>query len=279
MNSGFEEEGGWIFGPTGLKPAYQGPVSYPPPAKGARLVRLGTTVAGDIRAYSSIRQYFELPDTAWYATLTFQVWRFTNDVDGDRQEVVLLNELGRVRAVLWRHKPPVDRPRWETITLDLTPFLGGRYFLYANVFNDGDGRPTALFLDEVHVWVCLPVTPAALLSSPSPTSTPLSGTATPMPTVATSPTPTLTPSPSPAAMADRTSPPTSRATTPEVAAATPAVGIAGNSIPNRINAWWQAQAPAASAFLRATCGLTLLLLLVALGLVRWLGVRRESHYP
>lgn len=280
MNPGFEGEGGWIFGPTRLKPAFQGPISYPPPAQGARIVRLGTTVAGDVLGYSSIRQYFELPDTAWYATLTLQMWRFTTDVDGDRQEVVLLNDVGRVQAVLWRHKPPVDRPRWEILTVDLTPFIGGRYFLYANVFNDGDGRPTALFLDEVHVWVCFPVTPTPSTSLLSPTPTPpASPTATPTPLAAVSPTPMLTPSPSPAAMAMRV-PPTSSEENPPVSTSTNRTpDTAENGVPARVVAWWQAQAPTASAFLRATCGLTLLVLLAALGIVRWLGVRRESSYP
>lgn len=267
LNSGFESEGAWVFSPTRLRPAYQGPAGYPPPAEGARVVRLGTRDQGNVLSYSSVRQYFELPTSAWYATLTFQVWPFTRDVDTDRQEAVLLDEFGRVHALLWRHHPPVDRPQWETVTVDLTPFIGGRYFLYFNAFNDGDGLPTALFLDAVHVWVCFfptpPPSPTAQ-STPSPTaaSLPVTFTPTPTPSPLLSPTPTSSPSPTP---------PTDKADNKAIPATQWFLPL--------LRHWWETRQQMAGAFLRATCGLTLLIVLFALGIVKWLGVRQENPYP
>ena len=40
------------------------------------------------------------------------------------------------------------------MTVDLTPYLDGSYYLYFNVYNDGNGKRTWMFLDDVQLLVC-----------------------------------------------------------------------------------------------------------------------------
>ncbi len=172
-NSSFEEDGGWNLPHTRLWPAYVGPFAFPnggKPHSLQRAVRLGATEPIDPPSYSSASQVITLPLDARTVTLEYWVWTFSQDPDGgDRQEVFLLDPEGRsIQKVIWRAIPAQNARRWERHTFDLTPYRGRRFLLYFNVFNDGDNRVSAMFLDDVRVWACYTAPPAPTVARAAP---------------------------------------------------------------------------------------------------------------
>lgn len=204
QNGGFEQDGAWERPRTAIQAQYVGQGGFPQggaPHGGQRAMRLGTITPNSHASYSSIRQRIHVPATAKVVTLEFWVWMFSQDTDGgDRQEAYLLNpRTGRIMMRIWRVDPAQNAPNWQLIRADLTPYRGEEVILYFNVYNDGDDKPSALFLDDVRALACSAPTP-------TPTFTPLPPTPTPVPPTApaTGPTPTLaskpvkfTPTPTP----------------------------------------------------------------------------------
>jgi len=192
QNGGFEQDAAWERPSTALQAQYVGQDGFPQggaPHSGQRAVRLGTITPSSHASYSSIRQRIQVPATAKVVTLEFWVWMFSQDTDGgDRQEAYLLNpRTGRIMMRIWRMDPAQNAPNWQVVRADLTPYRGEEVMLYFNVYNDGDDKPSALFLDDVRALACTTPTPTPTFTPlPSPTPTPL----TPM-TPALSPTPTL----------------------------------------------------------------------------------------
>ena len=196
-NPDFESDEGWQLPRTRLWPAYVGPFAFPNggrPHSFQRAVRLGATAPIDPPSYSSASQLITLPADARTITLEYWVWTFSQDDNGgDRQEVLLLDpETRRVRVRVWQAIPAQNARKWERHTFDLTPYRGQSFILYFNVYNEGDNRVSAMFLDDVRVWVCYDVFPTPVLihmpdlqhnnpRPPTPTSTP---STTPTPTVA-----------------------------------------------------------------------------------------------
>ncbi len=190
QNPGFEESTGWYLPRTQHRARYVDASAFPEggaPHAGQRAMRLGVTDPQDPPSYSSVRQIVHLPRGAEYIALEFWRWTFAMEADaGDRQELLLLDpETERRVAVLWRASPPLNERTWVQQTIDLTGYQGKTYMLYFNVYNDGDDKVTAMFLDDVHLYVCFPV-------PPTPTFTPVPPTATPPPSPLPSPTPTPT---------------------------------------------------------------------------------------
>lgn len=207
QNQGFESRDGWELPHTPYRPSYVNAGGFPSgagPKAGEWALRLGTLVPGDPRSYSSARQIVEIPANALMAQLEFWRWTFSTDTNGgDRQELLLLHpDTRRLIAVLWRAAPAENRRAWEQTKIDLLNYRGGRYLLYFNVYNDEDTAVSAMFVDEVHLIVCVPPTPTPV---PTPTSPPPPPTPTPTPTAAipresgfqSSPVPTASPTPTP----------------------------------------------------------------------------------
>lgn len=210
-NGSFETDAAWERPRTALQAIYVTGPFVPDgdgPLAGGRALRLGTLVPASEPSYSSARQVVNIPADAGYVELSLAVWLYSQDTDGgDRQEVLLLTDTGNIRAPLWRVMPAQHSPRWQRIRRDLTPFRGERLILYLNVFNDGDGHPSAMFVDDVQLLVCasaVDIPPSPVAETPTVTATP---TATPT---------AMAPSPSP------TPPPTADTPTPQTTATPPA---------------------------------------------------------
>jgi hypothetical protein len=198
QNGGFEQDAAWQRPRTALGARYVGQGGFPQggtPHSGQRAIRLGTLTATSHASYSSVRQQIHVPTTANVVTLEFWVWMFSQDADGgDRQEAYLLNpDTGGIMVRVWRVDPAQNVPNWQVVRADLTPYRGQDVLLYFNVYNDGDDKPTALFLDDVHVLACAALRPTPTATPfPSPTTTAMTVTVSiPVPT----PTPTLIKSP------------------------------------------------------------------------------------
>ena len=138
------------------------PVLANQPSGGALSLRLGNPPGSgtqNIQSYSSVRQLVQLPAGASSASLRWNHLSRSQEpatlnpaLASDRQELILLTSSLATEAILYRGR--AENAAWETMTVDLTPYLNGSYYLYFNVFNDGNGRRTWMFLDDVQLLVC-----------------------------------------------------------------------------------------------------------------------------
>ncbi len=147
----------WVVGESPLPP-----ILASQPSGGALSLRLGNPPGSgtqNIQSYSSVRQLVRLPAGASSASLRWNHLSRSQEpatlnpaLASDRQELILLTSSLATEAILYRGR--AENAAWETMTVDLTPYLNGSYYLYFNVFNDGNGRRTWMFLDDVQLLVC-----------------------------------------------------------------------------------------------------------------------------
>jgi hypothetical protein len=119
---------------------------------------LGNPPLPEAVSYSSARQEAGIPADAQTARIEFWYWAQTDDTNGgDRQQLLLLDPVSYARiADLWRPSPLHNERSWQHMAIDLTPYRGQSVLVYFNAFNDGDGRRTVLFLDDVSLLACYP---------------------------------------------------------------------------------------------------------------------------
>ena len=181
-NGGFENtldsQLNWSMGESPVPPVLSNQ-----PSAGAWSLRLGNPPGSgtqNILSYSSVRQFIQLPANASSASLSWSHLSRSQDpatispsLASDRQDLILLTSSLATEAILYRSR--AESATWETVTVDLTPYLGGSYNLYFNVFNDGNGKRTWMFLDDVQLHVCFAnaAAPSAGGAQPMPSSRPL----------------------------------------------------------------------------------------------------------
>ena len=164
-NGDFEKYGHWRLGTTVLYPSYVSGKGL----GGSRAMRLGNDGQDNAMSYSSIRQEVTIPgwpDSAW---LRFYYWPLSEGTDvNDHQELVLLQPQGQqVEIRLWRDRR--DDRQWLQQMVDLRPYRGRVVTVYFNVYNDGAGGRTAMYLDDVCLELCGSVSPTSLWPTPTPT--------------------------------------------------------------------------------------------------------------
>ena len=144
----------------------------------------------NVVSYSSIRQSVMIPHDATVAYLTWDHYSLTQEPvsndpgsHSDRQEMIVLAPNQMPMAILYRQRQ--NETAWTNERVELTEFLGKNFYVYFNVYNDGNDLRTWMYLDNVQLVVCYPlnVTPGAGMVTP---------TAMPLPTLPDTPTPTPT---------------------------------------------------------------------------------------
>ncbi len=201
VNGGFETDAAWGFPNTPYPAGY----NIILPHSGHRDLRAGIIDDADVRSYSSARQTLTLPTGLSNATLSLW-WRPlseesgvtlaaadlqaiadgrapANALDDDAQYILLLDQQGSpLRTLAWERS---NAAIWQTLSFDLSAYAGRTVQLHIGVFNDGDGKKTALYADDVSLVVCWPAapTPRAYLPmllrtfshppTPTPTPTPV----------------------------------------------------------------------------------------------------------
>ncbi len=138
----------WVIKPLELQ--VQGVAT--PVHGGSWALRLGTQDR-NVKSYSSVRQYVTIP--AGYASVTLKFWTYTWSESGagaDRQELALLAADGSVIAKPWRTLD--DDRAWLHHSIPLQAYSGDAIWVYFNVYNDGVGGRTAMFLDDVRLLAC-----------------------------------------------------------------------------------------------------------------------------
>ena len=114
-------------------------------------LQLGTQTQ-QINSYSSVRQYVTIPPGTT-ATLQFWTWTWAQPNPGaDRQEAILLAPDNSVLAVLWRTE--TSEQVWRQVAINLSAYAGRSVAIYFNVYNDGAGGLTSMFLDNVQLLAC-----------------------------------------------------------------------------------------------------------------------------
>jgi hypothetical protein len=151
LNGNMEAATGWSFGATARRADYVAS----PVFSGARSLRAGIVApTADRRAYSSAYQRVTIPANAVSAVLTAQTWRGTADGSGDRQEILLLNTRYGLLRTLQRNLG--GDSAWQSVRFDLTAYRGQSVVVYFNVYNDGDGRRSWMYVDDAALQVCTP---------------------------------------------------------------------------------------------------------------------------
>ncbi len=209
-NGSFEEDGGWRWEKTPKIPSYTTETAW----DGNRSMLLGNLdPSTDTLAFSSIWQDVSVPADAALVTLSFRYRLVSSDPQVfDEAKFVLLNPEGTsILAVPWREKRDTAG-EWKEVVIDLTDLTRGKTLrFYFGVVNDGNGNPTAMYIDDVRLTVCSvsytptetptpsEMIPTDVTPQPEATTTPLGIKVTPE-SVAPSPeeVPSPTPSPMPA---------------------------------------------------------------------------------
>jgi len=121
---------------------------------GNRALRLGVEWGQpNVYSYSSAWQAIALPAGARSATLSFWYSAASSD-PYDSQRCWLLDSSGRVLATVLRlYWPDSNGQTWRQVTFDLTPYLGQTVRLHFEVYNNGYGGVTSLYVDDVSVQV------------------------------------------------------------------------------------------------------------------------------
>jgi len=195
VNGDFESDGGWES-LTG-KPLIFAIDRYRSP--GHSLFLGLPPGAQDAQNFSSAVQLVTIPANVVTATLSFWVWPESDDPTGDAQRLGWL-DANRVFHLLWTNQEMNARTWQQPPPISLLSFAGQSFYLYFNVYNDGDGQGlTRMYLDDVSLVYCW-----AAEVTPTPT---MAATFTPTPTPDGGP-PTATPTRTPTGTPGRTATPT-----------------------------------------------------------------------
>lgn len=199
FNGDFESTGHWTFGESPTTARYAGEQRR----SGLRSMLLGNLPGPqpDVKSYSSVRQLVSIPAGASMAFLRYSHFSQSQEpaaatVAGgkhdDRQEVILLASNLQTLEILSRVRR--NNAGWAEEHLDLTRLIGREFYIYFNVFNNGNNTRTWMYLDDVILGVCYPpATPTPLLPAAAPVVPALAPAITFGPTLTMSPTPTASP--------------------------------------------------------------------------------------
>jgi hypothetical protein len=236
INPGFEIDQAWRMAISAHPAGYSTRVVH----SGLRCLRAGIDGTADKASYSAGYQDVVIPAGTTDATLSFWWYPISAEgalaaaavasvepapelvqavvngtlpegtLAGDLQYVVLADQSGNVlQTMIWTRS---NAQVWQWASYPVSKSLIGRTVrVLFGVYNDGNGRSSVMFADDVALTTCKPATPTA-----TATATPVA-TATPSVTPTATLTPTETATPSPTATVTETLAPTMTPTPTEMA--------------------------------------------------------------
>jgi hypothetical protein len=142
VNGGFENTGGWSTNRAdrSTDQAHSGQWS---------MLVAQSVLPGEIN-WASARQLVAIPADATRATLAFWYWPTSADTDGDVQWVFIYNQpMNNILATVFSTLS--NTQTWTPVTFDVSPWIGQGINLYFGVWNDEDGLPTRMYVDDVSV--------------------------------------------------------------------------------------------------------------------------------
>ena len=232
LNPGFETDQAWRMAVSTYPAGYSTRVVH----SGARSLRAGIDGTTDKTSYSAGYQDIVIPAGTADATLSFWWYPITAEspltaaaaaepmlepapelvqavisgvapegtLAGDLQYAVLADQSGNIlQTMLWTRS---NARTWQWASYPVSKSLIGRTVrVLFGVYNDGNGRSSVMYVDDVALTTCQPATPAPTVTvtpsatatetlTPTATST-ATATLTPSPTatITATPTPTMTP--------------------------------------------------------------------------------------
>jgi hypothetical protein len=180
-NTSFEWTGDWTRTATPRTANYSTAASH----AGSRSMRMGVEPpTGDTYSHSSAYQHIYIPWGADRPTLTFWYKAYSEDTirsdwksydwsgydparvvagekvdksccgEVDWQEMLILDSSYHLVSGGVVMRQVRNDGTWQQVTYDMSPFKGMNVVLYFNVINDGNGRRTWMYVDDVTVNVC-----------------------------------------------------------------------------------------------------------------------------
>lgn len=178
VNGGYETSGGWTLPSTTYSARYTTARFH----SGTRSLQAGIDGVPDVYAYSTANQTVVLP--ASYASATLKFWWYPKSEEGDlspdearvkpslaylqqladgnlpdaldaadQQYVLLLSPTGAIlEYLMWTRS---DARAWEPVSLTIpAKYAGKTVIVHIGSFNNGDGKRTVMYVDDVALFVC-----------------------------------------------------------------------------------------------------------------------------
>ena len=144
VNGGFETDAGWQINPTPWPATYTTALAW----AGQRSMRAGVPFDmpdPGVLAFSSVSQTVTLPAGAPWLS----VWINASTEDDDDQFYIRLWDETGALTTLYQSSAPTAG--WQRLVFDLSSWAGQRITLLLGARNDGDGRRSVAWFDEVSV--------------------------------------------------------------------------------------------------------------------------------
>ncbi len=147
LNPGFEADEAWEI----LETAYPAGYSVSRAHNGFRSMRLGIDTGQNVYSFSSVQQTVTIPAGVSQAELSFYYFPLGAQTDGDRIYFVVLraSDSTVLQSVFWTEA----QQAWHMRTFDLLDYAGQMVTLRFGVKNDGLDGVTAVYVDDVELWV------------------------------------------------------------------------------------------------------------------------------
>lgn len=165
-DGGFETGDAWAIVSTAYVAGYVSrPASYvtEPVHSGQRALRLGISEGPDLFSYSAAEQWVTIPAEVAAARLSLWLHLVTAARADDAQFVLILKEKGGYDVLM---QVLANNTGWQRVEFSLDAYRGQRIAIHFEVRNNGDGRLTAMYVDDVSLVLCPRLTP-----TPYPTAT------------------------------------------------------------------------------------------------------------
>jgi hypothetical protein len=113
-------------------------------------MRAGIVYGQDAYSYSSFQQTITLPSNLKRAVLSFWWYPITGDAAGDSQYVLIMRSPD---DYFYAMRVLQNDQRWLLYEYSVLSWAGQTITIRFSVLNDGDGRLTSMYVDEVKVIV------------------------------------------------------------------------------------------------------------------------------
>lgn len=149
VNGGMENTSSWTIPNTAYPSGYSTARAH----SGSRSLRVGIEPGGSqMKSYSSANQTIAVPSSAERVTLSFWYHSVSTAADADRQYVLILDSSRSVLATV--HYGRSNAQLWTNIVYDLSLYRGQTIKLHFEIYNDGTGGLTSMYVDDVSVQAC-----------------------------------------------------------------------------------------------------------------------------
>ncbi|MGB1251074.1 MAG: glycine betaine ABC transporter substrate-binding protein [Candidatus Promineifilaceae bacterium] len=149
LNGGFEDLRGWEIPNTRVFAKYSTDAAH----SGNRSMRMGIA-SGEVESHTIVEQTILLPDDLISAEISFWYLPKTADIAVGDVLAMQLYDIAITEAYETHKLDLTGGAEWVEAAFDLSTYIGERFELYFVVINDGDERPTLVYLDDVDIRVC-----------------------------------------------------------------------------------------------------------------------------